>query len=146
MNRFLGTKDVINLVYECPQIFLGINKAIHNPTLFYSSLMVNGLILRNCMLDYGASNNIITLEVMHELGLQITRPYRNVQAVDAREVSCQGFTALFTCSSSENVSDGCACYQLSYTMGHAPFEIVGCGCRGFHSDGSITCQHSYFPS
>jgi hypothetical protein len=42
------------------------------------------------MLDSGASNNIITLEVMRELGLQITKPCRNVQAVDAREVPCCG--------------------------------------------------------
>jgi hypothetical protein len=54
------------------------------------SLQINGLILRNCMLDSCASTNIMTLEVMNQLGLQITRPYRNVKAMDAREVECLG--------------------------------------------------------
>jgi hypothetical protein len=66
--RFLD-KGEINLADECPQIFLGISKANSNPTPFYCPLMINGLILRNCMLDSGASNNIMTLEVTHELGL-----------------------------------------------------------------------------
>ena len=44
------------------------------------------------MLDSRASNNIMTLEVMNQLGLQITRPYRNVRAMDAREVACLGIT------------------------------------------------------
>jgi hypothetical protein len=90
LDRFLGIKGEVNLADECPQVFLGLSKENSNPTPFYCSLMVNGLILRNCMLDSGASNNIMTLEVMHELGLQITRPCRNVQAVDAREVPCCG--------------------------------------------------------
>jgi len=90
LDRFLGNKGEVNLADECPQVFLGLGKANSNPTPFYCSLMVNGLILRNHMLDSGASNNIVTLEVMHELGLQITRPCRNVQVVDAREVPCCG--------------------------------------------------------
>jgi len=37
------------------------------------------------MLDSGASTNVMTLEVMNELGLTISRPYRNVQGIDSRE-------------------------------------------------------------
>jgi hypothetical protein len=58
--------------------------------------------------------------------------------------SYQGFTGVFTCIPKEDVSDGCTCYRLSYTMEHAPFETMGCRCRGFHVDGSIICRHSYF--
>jgi hypothetical protein len=57
---------------------------------FYISLLVNGLILHNCMLDSRASTNVMTLEIMHELGLQISKPYRNVQAMDSREVQVCG--------------------------------------------------------
>jgi hypothetical protein len=46
-----------------------IRKAMNAPTPFYVLLLVNGLILRNFVLASGASNNIMTLEVMHELGL-----------------------------------------------------------------------------
>jgi hypothetical protein len=90
IDRFLGIKSEVNLAEECPQVFLGLSKANNNPTPFYCSLLVNGLILRNYMLDSGASNNIITLKAMHELGLQITKLCRNVQAIDAREVPCCG--------------------------------------------------------
>jgi hypothetical protein len=38
------------------------------------------------MLDSGASTNVMTLEIMNELGLKISKPYRNVQAMDSREV------------------------------------------------------------
>ena len=48
---------------------------------FFMSLQINGLILRNFMLDSSASTNIMTLEVMNQLALQITRPYRNVKAM-----------------------------------------------------------------
>jgi hypothetical protein len=52
---------------------------------FYISLLVNGFLLQNCMIDSRASTNVMTLEVMNELGLQITKPCRNVQAVDLQE-------------------------------------------------------------
>jgi hypothetical protein len=69
VDRFLGIKGEVNLVDECSQVFLGLSKVNSNPTPFYCSLMVNGLILQNCMLNFGGSNNIMSLEVMCELGL-----------------------------------------------------------------------------
>jgi hypothetical protein len=90
MSRFVGSGNVTNLSDENPQIFLGMGKNDNDPAPFYISLLVNGLILRNCMLDSGASTNVMTLEIMCELGLQITKPYRNVQAVDAREIQVCG--------------------------------------------------------
>jgi hypothetical protein len=38
------------------------------------------------MLDSGASTNVMTFEIINELGLEICKPYRNVQAMDSREV------------------------------------------------------------
>jgi hypothetical protein len=63
---------------------------VDEPPPFYISLLVNGLLLWNCMLDSGASTNVMTLEVMNELGLTVSRPYRNVQAMDSREVQVCG--------------------------------------------------------
>lgn len=40
---------------------------------FYISVVVNGLVLGNCMLDSGALTNIIPYGVMKQLGLKITR-------------------------------------------------------------------------
>jgi hypothetical protein len=91
ISKFMGCPvDEANLNDETPEIFLGKSKRDKNHMPFFMSLQINGLISRNCMLDLGASTNIMTLEVMNQLGLQITRPYRNVKAMDAREVECLG--------------------------------------------------------
>jgi hypothetical protein len=60
----------------------------HSP--FYVSLLINDLLLHNCMLDSGASTNVMSLKVMNQLGLQITWPYRNVCTMDSREIKVHG--------------------------------------------------------
>ena len=57
---------------------------------FYVSLLVDKLLLHNCMLDSGASSNVMTRKVMEQLNLRVTRPYHNVCAMDAREVEVVG--------------------------------------------------------
>ena len=57
---------------------------------FFVSMLVNGLYLHNCMYDSGASSNVITKKVMNQLDLKITRLYRNVCAMDSREVEVHG--------------------------------------------------------
>ena len=59
-------------------------KEDHPP--FFVSMVVNDLYLHNYMYDSGASSNVITKKVMDRLCLKITRPYRNVCAMDSREV------------------------------------------------------------
>jgi hypothetical protein len=84
--------DEVNLNDDIPKIFLGTTRQDKSHMPFYMTLQIKGLLLRNHMLDSGASNNIMTLEVMNQLGLQITRTYRNVRAMDVREVACLGIT------------------------------------------------------
>ena len=60
------------------------NKEDH-PT-FYISLIANNKLLHNCMLDSGASLNIMTRKVMEQMGLTISRPYQNVCVMDSREI------------------------------------------------------------
>ena len=57
---------------------------------FYVSLLVDNLLLHNCMLDLGASSNVMTRKVMEHLNLRITRRYHNFCAMDAREVEVVG--------------------------------------------------------
>jgi hypothetical protein len=57
---------------------------------FYLSLGVNDLHLKNCMLDSGASKNVISLKVMKQLGLKTTQPYGNVCGIDSRKVKVLG--------------------------------------------------------
>jgi hypothetical protein len=63
-------------------------KEDHPP--FFVSLMINDLLLHNCMYDSGASSNIITKNVMELLNLKISRPYHNVCAMDSREIEVHG--------------------------------------------------------
>ena len=42
------------------------------------------------MYDFGASSNIITKGIMQRLGLEVTRPYQNICAMDSKEVETLG--------------------------------------------------------
>jgi hypothetical protein len=57
---------------------------------FFITLVINDLLLHNCMLDSGASTNVMSLKVMNQLGLKITRPYRNVCGIDSRAIPVCG--------------------------------------------------------
>jgi hypothetical protein len=63
-------------------------KEDHPP--FFVSLLINDLLLHNCMYDSGALSNIITKNVMNMLKLKVSRPYQNVCAMDSREVETHG--------------------------------------------------------
>ena len=57
---------------------------------FYVSLTIHDKTLHNCLLDTGASNNLMPKAVMEELGLDITRPYHDLFSFDSRKVKCLG--------------------------------------------------------
>ena len=62
---------------------------------FYVSLLMNDLLLHNCMLDFGSSANIMTRKVTEQLNLKITRPYHNVCVMDSRVVEVVGIIFRF---------------------------------------------------
>jgi hypothetical protein len=64
-------------------------KKDNNPP-FYLSLGRNGLRLNNCMLDSGASANVMSLKVMEQLGLKTTQTYGNVCGIDSKRVKVYG--------------------------------------------------------
>jgi hypothetical protein len=57
---------------------------------FFISLMVNEFTLHNCMLDSGSTTNIMPLKVVQQLGLEISRPYKNVCGVDSKRITICG--------------------------------------------------------
>jgi hypothetical protein len=57
---------------------------------FFMSLQVNNKLLNNCMLDSGAGENIMSLKVMRQLGLETTRPYKNVCGIESRAIPTHG--------------------------------------------------------
>jgi hypothetical protein len=57
---------------------------------FYITLNMHDKMLHNCMLDSGASHNLMQKIVMEKLGLDITRPYQDLYSFDAKKVKCMG--------------------------------------------------------
>jgi hypothetical protein len=51
---------------------------------------MNDFILHNCMLDSGASTNVMNKKVMEQLNLRISRPYHNICAVDNKTIRVHG--------------------------------------------------------
>ena len=57
---------------------------------FYVSLIVNDHLLHNCMLDSGASSNVMTKRVMEQLNLKVSRPYHNICSMDSKRIEVCG--------------------------------------------------------
>jgi hypothetical protein len=55
---------------------------------FYISLNIHDLILHNAMLDSGVLHNLMRKEVMEKLGLEVTRPYKDLHSFDPSKVRC----------------------------------------------------------
>ena len=84
--------DVISLEDDRPNITFGPHFEGYKDNIapFYITLNVYDQLLHNCMLDSGASHNVMPKIIMEKLGLQITRPYGNMYSFDLRKVKCMG--------------------------------------------------------
>ena len=60
------------------------------PTFLYISLNINDKILHNCLLDSGASHNLMPKAMMDEIGLSTTKCYQNLFSFDSSKVKCLG--------------------------------------------------------
>ena len=83
--------NTLDLNDDAPTIVLGpiiedTNEEYVPP--FYVSLNVHDMILHNVMLDSGTSHNLIPRVVVEILGLEITRPYKDLVYFDSRKVKC----------------------------------------------------------
>jgi hypothetical protein len=92
VSKLESQSDVLNLEDDKPNITFGPHfegaKDIVSP--FYITLNIYDQLLHNCMLDSGASHNVMPKIIMDRLGLQITRPYRDLFSFDSRKVKCMG--------------------------------------------------------
>jgi hypothetical protein len=84
--------DILNIYDENPTITLGqmIEDRDENCPPFYISLNIHEKTLHNCLLDSGASHNLMPKAVMDELGLEITKSYHDLFSFDSRKVKCLG--------------------------------------------------------
>jgi hypothetical protein len=86
--------DTVNLVDDQPELLFGpeVDGQTDNGVVapFYISLNIHDLILHNAMLDSGASHNLMPKAVMEKLGLEVTRPYKDLHSFDSSKVKCIG--------------------------------------------------------
>ena len=79
--------NAVNLEEERPEIYLGSlvqNQNDDNPPPFYLSLNIHDKLLHNCLLDSGASHNLMPKKVMEELGLHVTKEYHDLYTFDSK--------------------------------------------------------------
>ena len=86
------SSDILNIQDDQPKIVLGpmVEDRNENCPPFYISLNVHDKTLHNCLLDSGASHNLMPKAVMEELGLEITKTYHDLFSFDSKRVRCYG--------------------------------------------------------
>jgi hypothetical protein len=84
--------DFVNLQDDKPTVTIGpmIDDRDDSCPPFYISLNVHDKILHNCLLDSGASHNLMPKAVMDELGLEVTKPYHDLFSFESRKFRCLG--------------------------------------------------------
>ena len=60
------------------------------PPPFYITFSIHDHLLHNCLLDSGASHNIMPKAVMEAFGMSVTKPYHDLYVFDSRAVKCIG--------------------------------------------------------
>ena len=87
-----ASTDYVNIQDDKPTIILSlmIENCEDNSPSFYVSLTIHDKILHNCLLETGASHNLMPKAIMDELGLDITKPYHDLFSFDSRKVKCLG--------------------------------------------------------
>ena len=85
--------DTMNLQYDRPTITFGPKVEISQEDdvpPFYISLRIHNLFLHNAMLDSCASHNLMPKIIMDNLGLDITKPCKDLYSFDSIKVICLG--------------------------------------------------------
>ena len=88
--------DVINLQAEnptiifCSKTFDQPDDKSNYPPPFYITLTVHDQMLHICLLDSGASHNLMPKAVMETLGLTVTKPFHDLYVFYSKAVKCLG--------------------------------------------------------
>lgn len=84
--------DTVNLQDDHPTIMFGprVENTYDNDDVppFYINLIIHDMYWHNTMLDSCASHNLMPKAIMDNLGLDITRPYKDIFSFDLRNVRC----------------------------------------------------------
>jgi hypothetical protein len=86
--------DTVNVADDQPELLFGpeVDGQTDNGSVppFYISLNIHEKMLHNAMLDSGTSHNLMPKVVMEKLGLDVTRPYKDLYSFDSSKVKCIG--------------------------------------------------------
>jgi hypothetical protein len=115
MLKMEETYDTLNIQDDHPAILFGPrveeSSDVDEVPPFYVSLNIHDMTLHNAMLDSGASHNLMPKVVMDQLGLDITRPYKDLFSFDSRKVKCLGLIkdpgSIFVSNSNKKHGNGC---------------------------------------
>jgi hypothetical protein len=82
--------NLVNLQDEKPVVILGplVEDRDESSPPFYTSLNIHDKVLHNCLMDSGASHNLIPKIVMDELELEVTKTYHDLYSFDSRKLKC----------------------------------------------------------
>jgi hypothetical protein len=86
------TSDAISLEDENPTIIVGphIKDGSNASPPLYIYLNIHDKILHNCLMDLGASHNVMPKVVMEELSLEITKPFQGLYSFYSKKFKCLG--------------------------------------------------------
>ena len=95
VNQGEAHPDILELTEDNPTNVLGskidsVDNKDEDVPPFHMSLNMHDMVLHNAMLDLGASHNLMPKGVVEILGLEITRPYKDLYSFDSKRVKCLG--------------------------------------------------------
>jgi len=107
--------DIISLQDEKPSMVFGSSSDMidENVPPFYVTLKVHDFILYNCMLDSGASHNLMSKVIMDQLQLQITIPYHDLYTFDFK-ISLSRTNQRHSCNFNTNPYKECSARYCSH--------------------------------
>ena len=102
--------DTLNLIDDKPKLLFGpeVEGKYQEGTIppFYVSLNIHDYILHNAMLDSGASHNLMPKVVMERLGLEITKPYKDMYSFNSIRVKFLGLIKDLCVNLAQNPTKG----------------------------------------
>jgi len=104
-----ASTEYVNLQDDKPTVVLSpmIENCDDSSPSFYVSLTIHDKVLHNCLMDIGASDNLMPKAIMDEFGLDITKHYHDLFSFDSRKVKCLGLIK-----------------DLSITLSHLPMKSI----------------------
>ena len=104
--------DSLNMQDDRPTILFGPHVddfADEDVPPFYVNLNIHKAILHNDILDSGASHNLMPKVIMDKLGLEVTRPYKDLFSFDSSKFNCLGLIKDLLISLAQIPGHECSC-------------------------------------